>query len=1102
MAINERVITGTTEAAAPSGGGTGNQEEGLILHLDANDVDSYDGDGSTWYDITDHEYTPAENPEEHFNSVIYTGDGNSSGRSITGVGFKPDLVWIKERGATGRHQWQDSVLGDGWFDTADTITYAPSQAHKDNRPVETFDSDGFTIPSNYTYNNGNNDTFVAWCFKAGGAPTATNTATSGAMTDNSVSIDGVLQTSYTPSGSPDTYPNKMSVNNKLGFSIVNYDASLTAVASAPGHSIPHGLNNPPEMIIWKNAEATHQWRVAHGGTGGFATLGIFDTNAAFTNYETAYPMAKPTADVFYTNWITGIQHVAGQEIQAYCFHSVRGVSKVGSYTGTGAAGNKVYTGFEPAWVMIKNADSAGAWNIMDNKRDTDNPREKNLWADTGDTEATASQSNVYDVDFDRDGFTIQNHYNPFNKDGDTIIYLAFAKNTKETELTPNKGDFTEGTVKTGAELELDANDYSGTGNWLNTGDSDGDGVINGATYTNDGTSDYFTFDGSNDYVSIEDSTDNDYGLPSHTGTIEAWINIDSLSSENPIVNKRDTGNPGNRHFIFAVPTDGNVDFIAYNSDTDSQTVTSNTSLSTGRWYHVAVTLSTDNISIYIDGELDAQAGATYSTIQDDGADLDIGRRGTNSGYNYFDGKIAQVRIYDTQLTSSEIKANYDATYGLYQYADLKVHLDAGDTNSYSGSGSTWSDLANSNDATITGASYDEELGDFFDFGDDLDELSWSATTSLGTNRTAEMWVNFDNFDTQYLFDATPHYQPQNSFGVYALYVNGSDIIGNSDKWNGSTYAAIKVANPMTVGKWHHVVYTVDGSTNKIYIDGEEQSRVTDSYYIDRAAVSVSLNNLVFGNIRDTANAHAGGTYSFNGKLGQFRIYNSTLTEAQIRQNYNFTKNDYPNGYNAVTSTSYAPTFSTNHFDFDTTSGTAGDRFQINPPPFPSTSSTVNERVRSISLWARRNSTSASTFGTLYHSSGKIELNYNVTDDRMEVWKWINGKAAHLSGTSNLSRGNGSTSINTDWHHYVFIMTGTGNNDYKLYIDKVEETLTKSITSTQGYTYSGSYIGSRPAYQGTHYQHFDGDISDVKVFDKILTTEEITAEYNKGQFGNN
>ena len=136
MAINERLVH-TTSAAA--GGGTGNQEEGLVLHLDANDVDSYDGDGNIWYDIHDHEYTPTTNVSEHFNTVLYTGDG--SNKSITDVGFQPDLVWVKSRGAAHNVLF-DSVRGAGKRLISNLNT---SEDTGDNYGViSSFDSTGFT----------------------------------------------------------------------------------------------------------------------------------------------------------------------------------------------------------------------------------------------------------------------------------------------------------------------------------------------------------------------------------------------------------------------------------------------------------------------------------------------------------------------------------------------------------------------------------------------------------------------------------------------------------------------------------------------------------------------------------------------------------------------------------------------------------------------------------------------------------------------------------------------------------------------------------------------------------------------------------------------
>ena len=157
MAINERLVhTASASAAA----GTGNQEEGLMLHLDANDVDSYDGDGDVWYDIHDHEYTPATNVSEHFNTVLYTGDGNAD-RDITGVGFTPDLVWTKNRSTNDSHQLYDSLRGNyGLYSNGTDAQFLITD-------WEIID-DGFDLGAANNGRNGNGNDIVAWCFKAGG----------------------------------------------------------------------------------------------------------------------------------------------------------------------------------------------------------------------------------------------------------------------------------------------------------------------------------------------------------------------------------------------------------------------------------------------------------------------------------------------------------------------------------------------------------------------------------------------------------------------------------------------------------------------------------------------------------------------------------------------------------------------------------------------------------------------------------------------------------------------------------------------------------------------------------------------------------------------
>ena len=106
-----------------------------------------------------------------------------------------------------------------------------------------------------------NQSHASWSWKAGGAPSATNSATSGAMTANSVSLNGTLQSAYTPSGSPTIYPEKMSINTEAGFSMITYEGNGTDNAT-----VPHGLSSAPEMS-WihqyaNNGGSTTNWDVS------------------------------------------------------------------------------------------------------------------------------------------------------------------------------------------------------------------------------------------------------------------------------------------------------------------------------------------------------------------------------------------------------------------------------------------------------------------------------------------------------------------------------------------------------------------------------------------------------------------------------------------------------------------------------------------------------------------------------------------------------------------------------------------------------------------------------------------------------------------------
>ena len=334
-------------------------------------------DGFQWNMIKDE--IAGETP---YNNVLYPGDG-SSPRSITGVGFEPDLVWIKKRNSStnSSHMLFDIVRG------ADKVILSNStQAQYDAGGTgyqTSFNADGFTITGNAFVNEASK-TFVAWCFKAGGAAVA--------------NTDGDVES-------------QVSANVAGGFSIVKGTGSGSGV-----QSVGHGLSSAPELVIIKNINLTDNW---------FCLVpGLTSTNYYMRINTTDAEINNGTPTIFADSTTVSVrQNSMGSwgNLIAYCFASVPGYSKVGSFVGTGVAGLKIDLDFEPAYILTKRVSSSGAsWAIIDNKRSTGSDKKDYLQANSSAAENTSSSG----ITFNTDGFTFNG--SSFNTGGATHMYYAIA----------------------------------------------------------------------------------------------------------------------------------------------------------------------------------------------------------------------------------------------------------------------------------------------------------------------------------------------------------------------------------------------------------------------------------------------------------------------------------------------------------------------------------------------------------------------------------------------------------------------------------------------------------------------------------------------------
>ena len=354
-------------------------------------------DGSLWQEITDtvSTYVSGLIPSANFNTVLYDGDGGTT-QAISGVGFEPNFTWIKDRDDTENHALFDTVRGaNEWLhsNNADAQT-----TYSGNYGLLSWQSDGGFTVGNGTAVNKNNHKYVSWNWKAGGAATTIASGTNGS-----------------------TVASNVSANTATGFSIVKYTGTLNGAGNI---DVAHGLGAAPELIISKRTDSTGSWRVRpfflNSDPYNYLEL---NTSGAIANLNSSDgTMAMPTANVFSNNWNSGIGGIG--DIIAYCWRSIPGYSKIGFYVGNGSTtGPEIYTGFKPAWLMTKPTTS-GYWYILDNKRNTSNPRNTGLFPNDYIAEITNTN---YNVDFNNTGFQPKNNTIGFNNLGITYIYMTFAE---------------------------------------------------------------------------------------------------------------------------------------------------------------------------------------------------------------------------------------------------------------------------------------------------------------------------------------------------------------------------------------------------------------------------------------------------------------------------------------------------------------------------------------------------------------------------------------------------------------------------------------------------------------------------------------------------
>jgi len=338
-------------------------------------------------------YTNIDDPSAHFQGKQYAG--TSGTQNVTWDGnsdMQPDLLWGRNITYVNAYY---GIIADSTRGSSSTFQFGrTTQSQTDTNYFNAFNSNGFGVGLN---NQGNHNGYenAVWGWKANGGTTSSNT-------DGSVT-------------------STVQVNSDAGFSIVKW-----AGQNGSSHTVGHGLSEKPEYMLLRAYDYSvsglsytehHQKGVGGGnGAANHNTNAWTDTNVYFADTE-------PTSSVFTVGTHSTVSPPTGKNMVAYCWHSVQGYSKFGSYEGnSNTNGPFIYTGFKPKLIMMKPADIGEHWVFWSTAMDSTNPSNAYVLMNTNETRGT-----LHGIDFLSNGFKVRSNSNNFNASS-TIMYMAWAEN--------------------------------------------------------------------------------------------------------------------------------------------------------------------------------------------------------------------------------------------------------------------------------------------------------------------------------------------------------------------------------------------------------------------------------------------------------------------------------------------------------------------------------------------------------------------------------------------------------------------------------------------------------------------------------------------------
>jgi len=638
-------------------------------------------------------------------------------------------------------------------------------------------------------------------------------------------------------------------------------------------------------------------------------------------------------------------------------------------------------------------------------------------------------------------------------------------NLSYSSVITSKHQATQGALHTSnLQIDLDANSYSGSGNWLD-GANDYDASITAATYVNDVNSDYFDFAGSTAHpVSI--SYNSILNAAARTWEFWVWFDTDAMNFFGGMWGNQ--SDHSTKTVLFRMK-DGNNAIRAqvYEGTTNVvEPTTDNNVVNINEWNHIVFTSdnSDNSFKIYVNGVEKYSTTLSFDINTSSTENFIIGAGGSYSS-NRLNGRVAQFRYYNAALTSAQVNTNYNATKALYQNPTLKLHFDASDIDT---TANTWTDKVSSLVLTKSGtSSYDAELGDFLQLGGGYygnDSAAVQVKDADG-DFTVEYFM-------QHVFDGSyailGMMQNSSQRGLF-LATTSSYILNYNYNLNATSSAGQEISTPtnhLTANRWHHVVFVYDSSANiKFYVDGV--LKVTTS--VASSSSWTTTDGIRIGDMETLS-------YGSNGKMGYLKMYQGKLSDAQIVQNYLATKSQFPNGFNL--NIYNGPVFSNANKEFSLNG--SNQYFYNSGYPF-----NFGTNDYTVIIWFNSDSaTQGNALFSLYNTQGlMIDL-------------WTGGVVRHYhDGPSGSLQYYTSETVTTGTWYQLAVTLNRDNNLASMFLSTKSTFDSTATTSSIGSTATRSGNGGTNIGRYNSGFYFDGKIANVRVYQKALSSSEIEAVWN-------